>query len=360
MDPDSKQYVYKMSPMKGVDIVFGNDRFGRSLKSGDVIKISYLVHDGELGNIDVNKETYFVFNNPLQDISGVEIDGNSTFNVTFASNDPITSGSNSEPLRQVREMIGLNSRSLVLASPDNYRELISKFTFCGYNRTWSEPGSLTVNSLIMKNYKLYMKEGKDYFSLTEKDFRLSDSQKSSLTNFIKNAGTQLAGVSYNIFDPILCKYAMYLYIKPKNINYDKTYITNNIRNLVGEFFSNIHSDIFVPKSDIINLIKENISEIDGVDVYILSEANETAMQVGYYDKVDYIYNPSTNTYNTERERIKLYDGENPGLGLDSHGNIYLSNNEFVPVLMGGWDFLSTNGIETQQITITDPLIIVFE
>lgn len=360
MGADGKQYTYKISPIKGVDLVFGNDKFGRSLKSGDVVRVSYLVHDGELGNINVNEETYFIFNNSLQDISGHEVDGNNTFNITFASQDAVTSGSNAEQLSQVRQMIGLNSRSLVLASADNYKELISKFSFCGYNRTWSEAGSLIVNSLIMKNYKLQMNDGKDYFNLTENDFRLSDSQKVSLTNFIKNTGSQLAGVTYNIFDPVLCKYAMYIYIKPKNVNYDKNSITTNIRNLVGEFFSNIQSDIFIPKSDIISLIKENVADVDGVDVYIMSEQNETAKQVGYYDKKEYLYNPSTNSYNVKTSRVSLYDGEDPNLGLDSHGNIYLDNNENVPVLMGGWDFVSTNDLEDQQITINDPLIIIFE
>ena len=92
----------------------------------------------------------------------------------------------------------------------------------------------------------------------------------------------------------------------------------------------------------------------------MSEQNETAKQVGYYDKKEYLYNPSTNSYNVKTSRVSLYDGEDPNLGLDSHGNIYLDNNENVPVLMGGWDFVSTNDLEDQQITINDPLIIIFE
>ena len=73
------------------------------------------------------------------------------FSVTFAENDPVTAGSNSESIAHVREMIGLNSRSLVLATPNHYKALINKFGFCGYNRTWSDPNSMTVNSLIIKN-----------------------------------------------------------------------------------------------------------------------------------------------------------------------------------------------------------------
>ena len=50
-------------------------------------------------------------------------------------------------------------------------------------------------------------------------------------------------------------------------------------------------------------------------------------------------------------------GENPMLGLDSHGNIVVdADNEF-PVLMGGWDYQNMNN---QEVTVVDPLTIAFE
>lgn len=356
MDADGKQWTYKISPVGGIDIVFGNDCYGRSLKADDVIDIKYLLHDGDLGNIDINNEAYFVFNNNLKDISGKEIDGNNVFNVVCATVDDVTSGTNSETIEQVRQMIGFNSRALVLATPENYKVFLNKFSFCGYNRTWSEKGSMVVNSLIMKNYKLLLNENKTYFDLKENDFKLSNAQKQSILNCINNSGQQLAGTSYNIFDPELCKYALYVYVKLKSISYDKNSINAQIRKHIAEFFSNIKSDIFVPKSDIIHLLKNNIPEIDGVTLYFLSEKNETALQTKTYDKVIYKLDPITGSYKKETQKVYLYDGENPNLGLDAHGNIYLESDEQFPVLMGGWDYL--NG--TEEITITDPLIIVFE
>lgn len=361
MKADGKQYTYQVSINGGLNIIFGNDIHGRALQNGDLINITYLTHDGELGNINVDEETYFVFDDDLKNIAGEEVDGNSIFNVTFANNDPITSGSNSETTEHVRQMIGYNSRSMVLSSPDNYKSYISKFSFCGYNRTWSEPGSLVVNSMIMKNYKQLISSGGDYFNkLTESDFYLTDSQKQSIINSISNNGNQLAGITYNIIDPELCKYALYVYITLKNNSYDQSYITNKIRDLIGDFFCNINSDIFIPKSDIIHLLKTNISEIDSVDLYFLSEKNETALQKKQYNKTEYIFNPSTGSYDKREELVYIYDGENPNLGLDEHGNIYLESNQQFPVLMGGWDFLSTQSTDYQEIHINDPLIIVYK
>ena len=357
MKSDGKQFVVKVNYVNGIDIVFGNDVHGRALQNGDIIYVSYLVHDGEQGNLDVNKATNFIFDMPLMDISGEEVDGNAIFNVTFASQDAVSSGSNSESVNHVRQMIGINSRSLVLASPDNFKNFISKFSFCGYNRTWSEPGSLIINSLIIKNYKDQLNDGKEYFNLTEQDFYLSKPQKESIIKCLSETGGQLSGSTYKIFDPDLYKYAMYLYITLKNSTYDKEYIKNQIRVLVGDFFCNIENDKFIPKSDLIHYIKENVNGVDSADIYFLSEKNETAIQTKSYKKVTYSYNPATGVYNKKIEDIYLYDGENPNIGLDEHGNIKLENDEQFPVLMGGWDYLNKEG---QEVKVVDPLIIIFQ
>lgn len=357
MDSDAKQYTFRVSTGGGIDLIFGNEVHGRSLKADDVVEVEYLIHDGEQGNLNPNLETYFVFDNQLSDTNGNVYDGNTLFTVTFAEKDPVTAGSNSESIAHVARMIGLNSRSLVLASPDNYKVLISRFGFCGYNRSWSDANSTVVNSLIIKNFKSNVITGSDYFKLTEKDFILSDFQKSSIYNYIENNGGQLASIKYNIFDPDLCKYAMYVYVKLKSKKYNNELISKQIRQLIGEFFTNIQSDIFIPKSDIIHLLKTNIDAIDGVDIYILSQKNEHAIYTQQYTEEYYVMNNLTGQYIKRTQNVKLYDGENPNLGLDSHGNIYLKSDSQFPILMGGWDYKNSEG---ELVTITDPLTIIFE
>ena len=352
-----KQYTFKVSPGGGIDLIFGNEAHGKALNVNDIVEVEYLIHDGENGNLNPNLETYFTFDNSLSDTNGDIHDGNALFNVTFSEKDPITAGSNSESIEHVAHMIGLNSRSLVLASPDNYKVLIGKFGFCGYSRTWSDANSTVVNSLIIKNFNNDVATGADYFKLTEKDFKLNEFQKNSIYNYIENNGGQLASVKYNIFDPDLCKYAMYVYIKLKNKKYNKDLITKQVRHLVGEFFTNIESDIFIPKSDIIHLIKSSVEGIDSIDIYLLSQKNEHAIYTKRYTEDIYEMNNLTGQYIKKTKSIKLYDGENPNLGLDSHGNIYLKSDSQFPVLMGGWDYKNSEG---ELVTITDPLTIVFE
>ena len=357
MDSDAEQYTFRASTSGGIDIIFGNEAHGRALKANDYIEVTYLIHDGEQGNLNPQAETYFIFDEQLQDVNGDSHDGNTIFNVTFAETDPVTSGSNSESIQHMKEMIGLNSRSLVLASPDNYKAFINKFGFCGYSRTWSDPGSMIVNSLIIKNFKSCIETGNDYFKLEDKDFYLSDAQKKSIYNSIEKSGNQLAGVKYNIFDPELCKYAMYIYIKLKSDKYSKDLITNAIHQKIGEFFTNIQSDLFIPKSDIIHLIKTEVDGIDGIDIYILSQKNEEALRTGKYINTVYTLNNLTGQYVKTVENVKVYPGENPNLGLDNHGNIWLKSDTQFPVLMGGWVYKNDEG---EDINIEDPLIITFD
>ena len=76
-------------------------------------------------------------------------------------------------------------------------------------------------------------------------------------------------------------------------------------------------------------------------------------------EIEYEPNQVTNAilYDFAGENVKVYDGENPNLGLDSHGNIWLKNDSQFPILMGGWDYKNDDG---ELVTITDPLIITFE
>lgn len=357
MDPNTKQYAIRYNPVAGVDIIFGNGVNGRIINPQSIIEVSYLLHDGESGNLDINESTYFLFATQVSDIAGEAVDGNSCFEIRPATKDSVAAGANSESINQIRQMIGFNSRSLVLSDSNAYKAFLNKFSFVGYNRTWSEPGSLQVNSLVMRNYKQYCKQGSDYFKLQPDQFSLSDIQKESIQNAIITSGAQLAGTQYNIFDVELCKYSLYVYIKLKNQSSDREIISTKIRTLVGEFFGDIQSDSYIPKSDIIGLIKENVPEVDGVTCYFLSERNETAIIKSQYEDRQYLYDPVSGTYRTKVVTVRLLDGENPMLGLDAHGNIEIDSNNQFPVLMGGWSFKNK---ADQIVTVSDPLTIVFE
>lgn len=356
MTPDSKEYYIRFNPVTGLDIVFGNDVHGRPLQQNDVIEVTYLLHDGEGGNLEVDDNTYFIFADTLTDTSGEHVNANSTFRISFATKDSVASGSNSESTAVTKQMIGFNSRALVLADSNNFRNFLSKYSFVGYNRTWSEKGSMVINSMVMQNHKLHMSRGSDYFELTDQDFLLTPLQKASIKNAINSSGQLLAGCTFNMIDIDLAKYALYVYVKLSDANISHEYTSTQIRQYVGEFMSNTSSDSYIPKSDIIKVIKDNVSGIDGINVYIISEDNEKAIMDGEYTDKTYRYNQSTGTYTINETNIKVYPGDNPSLGLDPHGNILVDKDNQFPVLMGGWQWKTEDG----SIVTTEPITIIYE
>lgn len=356
MTPDSKEYYIRFNPVTGLDIVFGNDVHGQPLQQNDVIEVTYLLHDGEGGNLEVDDNTYFIFADTLTDTSGEHVNANGIFRISFATKDSVASGSNSESTAVTKQMIGFNSRALVLADSNNFRNFLSKYSFVGYNRTWSEKGSMVINSMVMQNHKLHMSRGSDYFKLTDQDFLLTPLQKASIKNALERSGQLLAGCTFNMVDIDLAKYALYVYVKLADANISHEYISTQIKQYVGEFMSNTSSDSYIPKSDIIKVIKDNISGIDGINVYIISEDNEKAVMNGEYIDKTYRYNPSTGTYATKETRIKVYPGDNPSLGLDAHGNILVDKDNQFPVFMGGWQWKTEDG----SIVTTEPITIIYE
>lgn len=365
MDANEESYIVKTSLTKGVDVYFGNGQYGKKIEPNDRIDIEYLIHSGEKGNINQNESQIFEFKDSLKNIIGDEIDGNKIFNVVIDSPDGVSSGTYSESIDQVRLMTGFNSRTLTLADPKNYKIFLNRFSFVGYNRVWTEPGSMIVNGICMKNYKNMMKNGLDYFSLNQSDFFLSDAQKKSIEQTIVSSNQQIGGIIFKYIEPTIKKYAIQLFVKMKDgVIYDVDTMNSKIRNIVGNFFADIKSDIFIAKSDIIYIIKKEIVDIDAIDIYILSEENEISIKQGFYIKQNYTYNPLTGVYDIYNEKITLFDGDDYHIGLDEHGNIYLENDMHFPVLMGGWSYVSKNSTsyltETQEVMIDDPLIINFK
>ena len=345
-------FYIRTNIVDGVDVVFGNGTHGAIPTRESSIEVRYILHDGESGNIS-NPNEKFLFYNLLLDDAGDEVDGNLLFDLVADSGSQ-AAGTDAESEIQVREMIGYNSRSLVLAEPSNFNLFLNRFSFVGYNKTWSDPGSMVIRSLVMKNFQSLL-DRKSYYELVESDFILSDQQKESIINTIYNSGRLLAGSTYQLEDIELWKYCVYIYIKPSR-QVDKKVVEKKIRDLLAELFTNIGDDKFVPKSDLTKIIQDGCPEVDGVNIYFLSQRNEDAIRNGEYVSTEHLWDNRTGTYRIAKHTTKVYAGENPSLGLDAHGNIVVDNNRAFPILSGGWRWRNNKG---QEIT-TQPVNIVWE
>lgn len=350
MERESKTYFIRPNPLSGVDVIFGNGIHGKEVSEASIIKVTYLTHNGESGNITTTTDLKFLFIESLQDINGDEVDGNSIFQLTLKSEGSVAAGSDPEDITQTKHLIGYNSRALILATPEAYKAYLSRFSFVGYVYSWIDPSTYIIHSLIIKNYAAEMSSGIDYFATTKGElstqhFMLSSVQKESIYNAIENSGMSLIGTTYTIDDPEIMRYAIIVYIKT-----DKTTTSNDfnairqqIKTLIGDYFGHLSVHTFIPRSDIIHMIKDNVNGISAVDCYFQSEANDTAR-----------LNKKYTTSNGIEVAITTQD---PNIGLDQHNNISLSKYSQYPVLDSGWSW----GNDANNTTyVSDPVTIIFE
>ena len=376
-------YVVRYSPAGGIDIVIINDKITTnnkiSEKNGDLIQVEYILHDGSIANFEdvVNfNNINFIFTDTLVNpITGLDYNGSDIFDIQTYSQIP---GTSPDSLEKVRALIGINSRTEVLTSPEHFKAFLSRFGSVGYSKTWSEPRSMRVFSRIVKNFRSKILQGYDnpnatYLKLTKSDFILSENEKKDIKIALNNSGQLLVGTLYDILDMDINRYALYVYVKLKNntggtTNQDQLSLKNNIENTIINFFIKTDIDGFIGKSEIINEIYENLTDtsikkhIDSIDIYIISEDLEKAKKSGFYDKKEYIYHPIQGYKYVNTKRIalpglsnnsgsKINETDLKYLGLDKHGNIdtTLTPNK-LPILAGGFSWKNSS----DQLIYIDP------
>lgn len=351
MTQDGEEYILSIGFENELDISFGNGVYGKLLSEGDNIKIEYITHNGEEGNVTNFNDTFKFVSNGY-DYNGDSIDLNNYIKLNIENY--ISGGTNSDSVSTVRSMIGYNSRSNVLASIDNYILFLKHFSFLGNFNVWSEENSSTLMINGITNRLNNITDLKEYEEVIDSELILSDQQKQNILTVLNNSNNTFAGININFVDPIIYQYAIIAYVKLED-SYYKDIVEVNIQNSILKYFSTKNFNIsFIAKSDILKYILDNVNHIKSLTLEIISQKNEEANKNGYY----YKYN--TTVYNNKVNYIKKrygYEVGNP-VGLDSIGNISLDSKLYMPLLRGGFVYYPDKNNTTNQSTI-DTVNIIF-
>ena len=351
MTQDGEEYILSIGFENELDISFGNGVYGKLLSEGDNIKIEYITHNGEEGNVTNLNDTFKFVSNGY-DYNGDSIDLNNYIKLNIENY--ISGGTNSDSVSTVRSMIGYNSRSNVLASIDNYILFLKHFSFLGNFNVWSEENSSTLIINGITNRLNNITDLKEYEEVIDSELILSDQQKQNILTVLNNSNNTFAGININFVDPIIYQYAIVAYVKLED-SYYKDIVEVNIQNSILKYFSTKNFNIsFIAKSDILKYILDNVNHIKSLTLEIISQKNEEANKNGYY----YKYN--TTVYNNKVNYIKKrygYEVGNP-VGLDSIGNISLDSKLYMPLLRGGFVYYPDKNNTTNQSTI-DTVNIIF-
>lgn len=332
MTENGKEYLIRIGYNNAFDIIFGNDIFGKSLIEGQTVNIEYLRHNGIAGNIFPGAAYNLVFLEYGYDSLGNEININDYMNLTISN--CISGGVDSDTIGFIRNTIGANSRSLVLASEENFNLYFKRFSFIGYVNCWCQTNSMTVSVTCLRNYKDKISNIEDYFKLSKQDMLLTNEQKIMIKNTLNNSKKTFAGITLDFKDPTLRNFAIIAYVKIDNI-YDKDTVRLKIIDLLGSYFITIESGtMFISKSELIKMLLDNVTELKSISLDIISETAEQAYKDGYYEEIKLTYINGNYVY--KKSKI-IYETDNKAC-LDIYNNISLTSKLEIPILQGGFKY----------------------
>ena len=345
--------MVKTSVNGGLSVFFGNSQFGYPPPLGSTIIIEYVKTRGQAGNIG-GRGIEFNFEDFGTDQTGEIIDLNEVLSIDIVRSPSF--GSNSEDPNFTRLIAPYASRSFVLANPNNYIYYLSKYNFFSFVDAYNTKDDQYIDDdnvvylFLIPDINKKITSDVDYFNVPEEEFILTAEEKEQVFDILEESGRQLVTAEVRIIDPLIKRYAINVVLRFFE-NFDKDKIRVEIRKNLDEYFLNVNRRDRIPRSDLVSII-ENVEGVDSVNVFFISEENEKAIRDGFYFVPVYGTDPATNQKTLiENKKIILSEGDDPKLGLDSFGDIVISNND-IAIIRGGWNDRNNNFYEEVPVPNT--------
>ena len=337
----------------GIDIIFGNGYFGKAPINGSIIEIQYLINAGSLGTVGGNSGgiVYQFIDNGIT-VTGDDIDLNEFLIIDTVI--PPRLGTDAEDTNFTKILAPMASKSFVLAGPENYEYFLSRYNTFSYIDAFNTVDDNYIDDdnitylYILPDIERKLTSDIDYFTLPLEEFTLDEFEKNGIRSAIRESGQQATGSEIQFVDVKIKKYAVQIILRYFN-NYDTDTLSDTIRTKLGEYFLTVKRRDRVPKSDLIAII-EAIEGIDSVNIYFISEENETAIKNGYYFSETFKVQPTTPFlqegegtkkrfvfFNKQLIKTKhvIDSTKDPLLGLDEFGDIVISS-DTLSIIRGGW------------------------
>ena len=356
MTENSKTYIISIGYDNQFDIIFGDGIYGQKLQDGQNVHIEYLLHNGILGNVVYNENVNFEFADNGTDTLGNQININEYLNLTV--NTYISGGNNADSIGFIRNMIGMNSRSLIYSTSDNMKLFLSRFSFIGYNNCYTTLSNNKIYIIALQNVEnLYTQDKSIYYTLDNKDLFLTEDQKNMIISTLNNSKHTIAGFNVEFVNPIIRKYSIICYIKPNSV-YNKDIITDQVKSTLLDYFINLKYDVnYISKSELITLLLNNDKDnlIQSLDLNFISEYTE--MAYANHEYIEYLTNIDYYQNNYIVHSYNKYDVNNTP-GLDVFGNISLNTIVEIPKL-SSIKYYTSKESNLNNFIYTEPIEIYF-
>ena len=353
---DEPAYIIKTGVSGGLDIYFGTGNFGAIPPAGSDILVEYVKHAGNAGNLDDGQDLTFKWQAEGTDSNGETFDLNEYLELNVTSSPKM--GADAENTEFTKLMAPLASKSYVLATPDNYEYFLSRYGLFSYVDAYNTTSDQYLDDdnviyiFAIPDAKRKLLADQDYFSIPQNEMFFDQNEYDKMSQVIQDSGQQMVTTEVVFVKPQIRKYSMDINIRYFE-GYTKQEIFNEVRARVSDYMLNITRRDKLPKSDIVYIL-ETIDGIDAVNVRFISETEETARRLGYYESktvtvvpqepvvLEEIGNGKQKYVFFKRiEEVKTVDVDETTqipytvAGLDQWGDIIMEKEE-VAVFRGGW------------------------
>ena len=322
---DAPGVIVKTGMDTGIDIFFGNLYFGRIPEVGSVIRVEYLVSDGDAGNILMDEIPNFEWEDDGFDLAGNTVDLNAIIKIGMGK--PIIFGSDAEPLFLTRVLAPKTSRAYVLANADSYVYFLEKYNFFAVVDAFNtfEDNDVSDDNVVylflIPDVNKRKPSNANYYTIPQSLFLLSPDEKQKIYDVIEESGQKTLNTIVKIIDPIIKKYVLNLNVRAFE-GYSKDIIRQNIISKTSDYFLKNRRRDKIPTSDLVAIV-ESVEGVDSVNVWFMSEENEA-----------YHANPANANSTID-------------IGLDEFGDITIGRGELA-LVRGGWP--DRNGVFLEDST----------
>lgn len=359
MNSASRGVVVKTGVTGGIDLFFGNDNFGKVPQNGSIIAIDYIKSKGSEGNLGESKDVTFKFVDFGFDGLKSEYDLNEFLEIKVTSSPKM--GADPESLEFTKLIAPLQSKSFVLATPENYEHFLARYNMFSYIDAYNTTDDQYLDDdniiylFLLPDVKSKLVGKQDYFSVPTEEFFFSQSELGAIREAVENSGQQMVTTEIEFVEPKKKLYAMNINVRHFE-GYDEIQLMNNIRAKISEYLLKITRRDRLPKSDIVALI-EGVDGVDSVNIQFISKSHEDALRTGSYTVTQTTITPQSpvlEDVGNGKNRILFFKktvtsntvtfNANEGIpmevrkevtGLDEFGDILLSK-EDVAMFRGGW------------------------
>jgi len=353
---NEKGFILKTGIAGGLDVYFGTGNFGAIPVAGSDIQVEYVKHSGALGNLADGQDLVFQWQSEGTDSNGDEFDLNEYLELYITSSPKM--GADKENPEFTKLMAPLTSKSFVLATPDNYEYFLSRYGMFSYvdayNTTSDEylDDDNVIYIFAVPDVKRKLLASQDYFSIPQNEMFFDQNEYDKMSQVIQDSGQQMVTTEVVFVRPQIRKYSMDINIRYFE-GYTRQEIFSEVRARVSDYLLNVTRRDKLPKSDIVYILEE-IEGIDAVNVRFISETEETARRLGYYESKTVSVVPQEPVlledigngkqkyiFFKQVEEVKTVDVDETTAipytvaGLDQWGDIIMEKEE-VAVFRGGW------------------------